>query len=126
MVWRLGAAPRRYRHSDGTFQPAVESDEPCGRPPVATSLRARGSTAGWTDGQMLIDWRRDSGKSEYYYGEIPSSKVTAQIGRSTNAGRYIWTIFHEDIGCAIVGSEEPSLEEAKVKAQEWVDLWVKQ
>jgi hypothetical protein len=74
---------------------------------------------------MTITWRRADGKSEYYYGEIEGSKVTAQIGRSTNAGRYVWTVFHADIGCAIFGDEEPSLDDAKQKTQAWVDQWVK-
>ena len=74
---------------------------------------------------MTITWQRDSGKSEYYYGVIEGSKVTSQIGQSTNVGLYVWTIFHQDIKCAVFGDEEASLDEAKAKAQEWVDLWVK-
>jgi hypothetical protein len=74
---------------------------------------------------MTITWRRSDGRSEYYYGDIAGSKVTAQIGRSTNAGQYVWTMFHEDIGCAIYGDEAGSLEDAKRGAQAWVNQWVK-
>ena len=74
---------------------------------------------------MKITWRSESGKSEYHYGDIEGSKVTAQIGRSTNAGQYVWSIFHSDIGCALYGDVECSLGEAKEKAQSWVDQWVR-
>lgn len=74
---------------------------------------------------MKITWRRENEKSEYYYGDIHGSKVTAQIGRSTNAGRYVWSMFHTDIGCALYGDVESTLDEAKAKAQAWVDQWVK-
>jgi hypothetical protein len=74
---------------------------------------------------MTITWRRADWTSEYYYGEIVGSKVTAQIGRSTNAGHYVWTVFHVDIGCAIFGDESASLDEAKQNTQVWVDQWVK-
>jgi hypothetical protein len=74
---------------------------------------------------MNITWRPADGKSDYYYGDIVGSKVTAQIGRSTTAGRYVWTVFHDDIGCAIFGDEAGSLDEAQRESQAWVNQWVK-
>jgi hypothetical protein len=74
---------------------------------------------------MTITWRRADGASDYFFGAIEGSKVTAQIGNSTNAGRYVWSVFHDDIGCAIFGGEEASLEGAKQQAQAWVEQWVR-
>ncbi|WFB35099.1 hypothetical protein P3T73_13790 [Kiritimatiellota bacterium B12222] len=74
---------------------------------------------------MNIAWRMTDGKSEYYYGDIEGSKVSSQIGRSTNQGMYSWAMFHEDIGCAIFGGETDSLNSAKSEAQSWVKQWVK-
>ncbi len=53
-------------------------------------------------------------KNDYHYFST-DRVVTVQIGRSTNAGKYIWTIFHPDIICAIWGDEADSLEAAKMR-----------
>jgi len=74
---------------------------------------------------MKVVWRTSVGRSEYYYGDIAGSKVSSQIGRSTNAGKYVWMMFHEDIKYSIAGEEAGTLEEAKLQVQEWVDFWVK-
>jgi len=54
---------------------------------------------------MTIEWRQADGRSEYVYGDIAGSKVSAQVGRSTKPGHFMWVMFHEDIRCAIYGGE---------------------
>lgn len=62
-------------------------------------------------------------KNDYHYFSTDRS-VTVQIGRSTNAGKYVWSVFHPDIKCAIWGGETDSLESAKEEADQWVLQWV--
>ena len=75
---------------------------------------------------MQIQWQRADGRSEYYYGTIDGSPVSSQIGQSTNAGRYVWNMFHADIKCTIYGEESETLDAAKQAAQQWVEQWVRQ
>jgi hypothetical protein len=51
--------------------------------------------------------------------------VTVQIGKSKNKGKYVWSIYHPDIKCAIWGDESVSLDSAKKEAIQWIEQWVK-
>lgn len=63
-------------------------------------------------------------RNDYHYFTSDRS-VTAQIGKSTNAGQYVWTVYHPDIKCAIWGGECESIESAKKEAEEWILQWVR-
>jgi hypothetical protein len=63
-------------------------------------------------------------KDDYHYFST-DRVVTVQIGKSTNADKYVWVIFHPDIKCAIWGGETNSLEAAKDEAEQWILQWVK-
>ena len=70
---------------------------------------------------MTLHWKKKEGvKHEYYYGstEFPFS---AQIGVSTNAGKYCWNVFHTDFRYGIWGGEVASVEEGMQEAQKWLD-----
>jgi len=59
-----------------------------------------------------------------YHHFTTDTVVTVQVGRSTNKGQYIWSVYHPDIKCAIWGDESESIERAKSEADAWVHQWV--
>ena len=70
---------------------------------------------------MTLNWKREDGvKYEYYYGSTGYA-FSAQIGRSTNAGKYCWSVFHTDFRYGVWGGEVASVDEAKSEAQKWLD-----
>ena len=71
---------------------------------------------------MLIHKKTDE-KNDYHYFSTDRT-VTVQIGRSTNPGLYVWSIYHPDIKCAIWGGESKSIESAKKEAGNCVITWV--
>lgn len=75
------------------------------------------------DGLMKLEHEKTNKRDDYHYF-ISDHIVTVQIGKSTNKGKYIWSIFHPDIKCAIWGDESDSLELAKKDATEWIINWV--
>jgi len=66
---------------------------------------------------------KTSPKDDFHY-YTSDRKVTVQIGKSTNKGLYIWTVFHPDIKCAIWGEESKSIEAALDAANAWILQWV--
>ena len=71
------------------------------------------------DSSLKLDWRQQSEKDDYWYGDT-GSRFSAQIGKSTDAGLYMWTIFHDDFCYSIHGEEFDSVKEAMVQAQAWI------
>ena len=71
------------------------------------------------DSSMVLDWRQQSEKDDYWYGDT-GTRFSAQIGKSTNVGLYMWMVFHEDFCYSIHGEEVTSVKEAKVQAQPWI------
>jgi hypothetical protein len=63
-------------------------------------------------------------RDDYHYFTTDRA-ATVQVGRSTNAGKYVWAVFHPDVKCAIWGGESDSLEAAKAEAGAWVSDWVR-
>ncbi|MCL2310521.1 MAG: hypothetical protein FWC42_09710 [Proteobacteria bacterium] len=72
---------------------------------------------------MILIHERTDQRNDYHYYRTDRS-VTVQIGRSVNAGQYVWSVYHPEIRCAIWGGESPSLEMAEKEASEWVLQWV--
>jgi hypothetical protein len=70
--------------------------------------------------RMKIDWTKADRHYEYYYGKT-DSRFTAQVGLSTNAGKYVWTIFHEDFRYCVYGGESGSVADAQRMAVEWLE-----
>ena len=71
------------------------------------------------DSSLLLEWLQQSEKDDYWYGNT-QTRFSAQIGKSMNAGLYMWMIFHEDFCYSIHGEEVTSVKEAKVQAQAWI------
>ena len=69
---------------------------------------------------MTIEWTKAERRYEYYYGKT-ETRFSAQIGVSTNAGKYVWTIFHEDFRYCVHGGEADSVAVAQSQAAEWLD-----
>jgi hypothetical protein len=72
------------------------------------------------DSSMTLHWRQQSEKNDYWYGTT-GTRFSAQIGKSTNAGLYMWMIFHEDFCYSIYGEEVASVKAAMAQAQAWLD-----
>ena len=72
---------------------------------------------------MTLIHERTSQRDDYNYYRTDRS-VTVQVGRSTNAGKFVWSVHHPDIKCAIWGGECSSLSAAEKEASEWVLQWV--
>jgi hypothetical protein len=73
--------------------------------------------------KLILD--KSNKRDDYHYFSC-SRNVTVQIGKSTNKGKYVWSIFHPDIKYAIWGNESDSMEMAKQEAIEWITQWVKE
>lgn len=73
---------------------------------------------------LTLESERAAGKSFYFYGAT-GSRFSAQIGESTNAGLFVWTIFHSDFKFAVYGGEVSSADQAKSAAQDWLDFHAK-
>ena len=71
------------------------------------------------DDPLTLAWRQESEKDDYWYG-VTRSRFSAQVGKSTNAGLYMWMICHEDFRSVIHGEEARSVKEARVQAQAWL------
>jgi hypothetical protein len=69
---------------------------------------------------MTIEWTKVEATYEYYYGTT-ETRFSAQIGVSTNAGKYAWCIFHEDFRYCVHGGESDTVADAKSQAAEWLD-----
>ena len=69
---------------------------------------------------MSIQWTQAEARYEYYYGRT-DIRFSAQIGVSTNAGKYVWTIFHEDFRYCVHGGEADTVADAKSQAAEWLE-----
>ena len=69
---------------------------------------------------MTLHWRKEGVRYEYHYGETDSA-FSAQIGASTNSGKYCWTVFHSDFRYAVFGAEVASIDDGKQDAQRWLD-----
>ena len=72
---------------------------------------------------MKLIHEKTNERDDYHYFSS-DLKATVQIGRSTNEGKYIWSIFHPDIKCSIWGDESESFELAKEDALRWIMQWV--
>jgi len=68
---------------------------------------------------MKISWKKTKEKYEYYYGKT-DTKFSAQIGQSTEKGKFIWTIFHDDFKYCVYGESTNTIKEAKEKTQNWL------
>ena len=68
---------------------------------------------------LVLEWLQSSEKDDYWYGTT-ATRFSAQIGKSTNVGLYVWMIFHEDFCYSIHGEEVGSVKEAQVQAQAWI------
>ena len=68
---------------------------------------------------MTIAWERAKIKGEYYHGKT-DSRFSAQIAMSTNAGKYVWMVCHEDFRYAVIGDEVDSVEDGKKCAADWL------
>ena len=68
---------------------------------------------------MILVLDKFNERDDYHYFQTDRS-VTVQIGRSTNAGRYVWCIFHPDFRGAIWGDESESFGAAKTAAEAWI------
>ena len=73
---------------------------------------------------MILIHRHTDEKNDYHRFSTDRS-VSVGIARSTNPGRYVWSIYHPDIRCAIGGDESDSMESAKAEAEDWIFKWVK-
>jgi len=69
---------------------------------------------------MNIEWTQAEIRSEYYYGNT-NSRFSIQIGQSTNAEKYVWMIFHDDLYFCICGDEADTLDEAKEQSLHWLN-----
>jgi hypothetical protein len=72
------------------------------------------------NGLFTLAWRLASEKDDYWHG-VTQTRFSAQIGKSTNTGLYMWMIFHDDFRFAIHGEEVPSVREARFQAQAWLE-----
>ncbi len=68
---------------------------------------------------MIIEWEKAKRKYDYYYGKT-GSKFSAQIGKSTEKGKFIWTISHDDFKYCIHGDSTDTIEQAKEEAENWL------
>lgn len=69
---------------------------------------------------MNIDWLKAKGRDEYHYGST-DTRFSAQIGQSSNVGKYAWMIFHDDFRSCVFGGEAESLDAAKRDSSDWLD-----
>ncbi len=69
---------------------------------------------------LQIVWRQTSEKDDYWYGET-GTRFPSQIGKSANAGKYIWTIFHADFRYVVYGGEVASVKLGQEELQAWVE-----
>ena len=76
---------------------------------------------------MDITWHLKDSSNNIYVGET-KSKFYANITMSTNQGKYMWIILHENSGYAQWGSEESDVEHAKSAVLDWLavncESWV--
>jgi hypothetical protein len=68
---------------------------------------------------MIIEWSRTEARYECCYGKT-GTRFSAQISLSTNPGRYVWTIFHDDFRYCVWGDEVDTVDEAKRRPEEWL------
>jgi hypothetical protein len=68
---------------------------------------------------MKIQWTKTTDRFEFYTGST-ESRFSAQIAQSTNVGKYMWMIFHEDSSHCVFGGEEDTVEAAKRRSSEWL------
>jgi hypothetical protein len=73
---------------------------------------------------ITIEWTQTKDRYEYYYGSTGTC-FSAQIGVGTNAGKYVWMIFHDDFRYCVFGGEADRLDEAKRQSVEWLVTNVK-
>lgn len=69
---------------------------------------------------MSIEWTQTKARYEYYYGST-GTRFSAQIGQSTNVGKYAWMIFHDDFRYCVFGGEADTLDDAKRQSSDWID-----
>ena len=72
---------------------------------------------------MILYHTKSDQKNDYHYFSTDRS-VTVQIGQSTNKGKYLWSVYHPDIKCAVWGDETETIQSAKEEAAKWIVQWV--
>lgn len=68
---------------------------------------------------LTIVWKKEPTKYDYWYGAT-HTRFSVQIGQSTNAGKYVWMIFHQDFCGAVWLQEADTPEQAQAEAQRWL------
>jgi len=66
---------------------------------------------------IKITWEKTD--TEYYYGQTGIG-FSIQIGLSTQAGKFMWMIFKDDVKECIFGDSANTIEEAKQAAETWL------
>lgn len=69
---------------------------------------------------MSIEWTRSKTRYEYYNGNT-GTPFSAQVGQSSNVGKYVWMIFHDDFRYCVFGAEVETLDDAKQQSADWLD-----
>jgi hypothetical protein len=68
---------------------------------------------------MNIEWAKADRPYEYYYGKT-GGRFSVQIGLSSNPGKYVWSVFHDDFRYAVFGAEVADLDQAKHESLDWL------
>jgi hypothetical protein len=69
--------------------------------------------------QVSIEWRQEPTPYVYWYGTTPT-RFSFQIGESTNRGRFMALVFHDDFRFCVRGEETDSVQEAKDFCARWI------